>query len=730
MSNQIEKGSLRFGRRTFLKGASGLALGLVAGACSKIDLDSAGSNKQTAIGAFIEIGGDGHVTVTTPGAEMGQGVSSSLPKIVVEELGADWETVMVRLSVVDAAFNSPRGQQRSANSDAITSYFEPLRKVGASAREMLSTAAAARWNVDVSQVSIENGVISRIGTDDRFTFGDVVEEAAQLPVPTNPRLKDPKDFQLIGKATQRKDIPAKVFGTSVFGIDIQLPGMLYAAIKHVPVAGGSFNGFDESEAKKMPGVQAVVPLDNAVAVVADSYWQAQQAVDTISFDDVQGELLNSDELMEGFARSLSDDSKALPFFVGGSFRNPKPSAELADVEQALTRGDLTFEQQYSVPYLAHMAMEPLCATAKVESGSCEIWAPTQAGNRIPPEVAAATDIPESAMTIHRTYMGGGFGRKNERDFIIQAVQIAKAMAGQPVKLIWSREQDTKNDFYRPAAVVRTRAAVKSDGSIVAAHSRMAGQILSAKSPFRREGMAAPAILGDLLQPSYEMDTARIDMVESSVPIRTGYWRSVARSSNGFFSEMLINDLAVKLKRDPLEYRLALLGDNPRAKAVLELAAEKANWRQPKGENTGRGIAFTKGWNSPCAQVVEVTVQDRQLKIERVTCSFDCGLQVDPDNIVAQIEGGITFGLSAALFGKIHFEQGSVIEKTFAEYRMMTLANMPPVDVHLLQTADEIGGVGEAGVPAVAPALCAAIQDACGVHVPDLPVEAAGFTVTS
>ena len=717
-----------FGRRSFLLGAGGLALGLVAGGCSKFEFGASGETEGTKFGAFLEIANDGQVTITTPGAEMGQGVSSSLPKIVVEELGADWASVKTRLSDVDAAFNTSRGNQRSANSDAVTSYFEPLRSIGASAREMLIAAAAARWEMDAAKISIENGVISNRDNDQTFGFGDVAEDAAKLPVPKAPKLKDAKDFSLIGKVSQRKDIPDKVFGETVFGIDVELPGMLFAAIKHVPVAGAPLEGYDASSAEGMSGVQGVVPLDNAVAVIAESYWQAQQAVDTVTFDDTQADKVDGDALTASFAEALDDDENALPFPSGGSFREPIESAELAQVNHALEGSGIKIEREYTVPYLAHLAMEPLCATAIVDSGTCEVWAPTQAGNRIPAELAEVTGLPESALTIHRTFMGGGFGRKNERDFIMQAAQIAMAKRGRPIKLIWSRQQDTQNDFYRPALAVRSRVLVQSDGTILAAHSRTAGQILTAKSPFHKEGRAAPAIMGDMFQPSYQMGTARLDMVEVPTPIRTGYWRSVARSSNGFFAESLIDDIARELGLDPFEYRMKLLGDNARAKGVLAVAAENAGWDRPKAANTGRGIAFTFGWNSPSAQVIEVSVQDRQIKIERITCAFDCGIQVDPDNIVAQLEGGIVFGLSAALYGKVNFRDGGAVEETFAEYRVLGMAQAPKIDVHLIENNDGIGGVGEAGVPPVAPALCSAIADASGISIRTLPVESAGFTV--
>lgn len=728
MPDRTDRSLLEMRRRAFLLGGSGLALGLVAGGCTKLGFGAQESDPGNKIGAFIEIGNDGHVTIVTPGAEMGQGVSSSLPKIVAEELGADWAKVEVRLSGVNPAFNDPRGRQRSANSDAVTSYFEPLRKVGASAREMLVAAAAARWQVDPATIKVENGVLTNSENGQELNFGDVAEDAAKLPIPEEPKLKDAKDFTLIGKVGLRKDIPAKVFGTSVFGMDLDLPDMLYAAVKHVPVAGAVLAGFDAETAKGMAGVREIVPLENAIAVIADSYWQAQQAVDTIELKESAGERVDTDELMKTFRTALDDDDNTLPFPVGGTFENLIMSAEQSEIDKLLARAPIKFEQEYSVPYLAHATMEPMCATALIESDRCEIWAPTQAADRIPPEVAAATGLLESAITIHRTFIGGGFGRKNERDFIIQATLIAQAKPGRPVMLVWSREQDTQHDYYRPATVVRSRAALKSDGTILAIHGRAAGQTLTTGVDMRWEGFADATIVGGMLLPDYDMGTSRIDMVEVPAPIRTGYWRSVSLSNNGFFAEAVINDIAAQLGRDPLEYRLELLRESPRAEAVIKLAAEKAGWGRPKLANVGHGIAFTHAWNSHCAQVVEVTVTGKQVVVNRIVCAFDCGTQVEPDNVAAQIEGGIVFGLSAALFGKINFRDGAVVEQSFADYPVVTMANMPEIEIHMIKSEGEIGGVGEAGVPAVAPALTAAIFDATGDNIRNLPITESGYEV--
>lgn len=710
-------------RRSFLLGSAGLML---AG-CDLLGIKAKDPVPAGKLGAYIEIFDDGSVAITTPGAEMGQGVSSTLPKIIAEELGADWEKVETRLSGANPAFAKPNGRQISANSDAVTSYYEPLRKVGAAAREMLATIAAERWGIGIEDISVADGVLTNAKSGDTLGFADVAEAASALPIPQEPKLKNPENFELIGKVTPRKDIPPKVMGTAVFGIDVEFPDMLFAAIKHVPVTGAKLGAFDAENAKGMSGVVEIVPLDKAVAVIAQSYWQAQQAVNTITFDISDAVKVNSDELMATFRGELDSDKDKLPFPTGGWPPNLIHSAELDEINAALANSSRRLQFDYSVPYLAHAALEPMCATAIVEPGRCEFWAPTQAAESIPPEVAAATGIPEADVIVNRTYIGGGFGRKNDRDFIVQTAKIAQAKPGRHVKLIWSREQDTKHGHYRAALAVRSKVGLTSDGGISALHSRAASQAMTTGF-LRFEGLADPSIIAGLISPDYKIGTKRIDAAELEGPIPTSYWRSVTASSNGFFNEALINDVAHELGRDPYEYRREQLIESPRGIAVLDLAAEKGGWDKTKPEGHGRGIAYASGWNSHIAQVIEVSVKDKQLVVEKVTCAFDCGLAVDPDNVISQIEGGIIFGLSAALFGKITWKDGVVEQSHYGDYPVVTLANAPEIKVHLISSPDQIGGVGEAGVPAVAAALTGAIRDATGNVIRNLPIVDAGYEV--
>ena len=717
-------------RRDFLFGGGGFALGaLLLDGCGRGGGDGAQTIQQgERFGAYIQVTDEGDVVVITPGAEMGQGVASSLPKIVAEEMDADWERVRIELSGGDPAFNNPAGRQRSANSDAVSSYYHLLRQVGARARGMLVAAAAARWRVDPSAVLVNKGVLTNTQSKAVLQFSDVASFAAQFPIPENPVLKDPADFNLIGTYSPRKDIPDKVLGKAIFGMDLVLPEMLYAAIKHTPIAGAELDVRADMSARSMPGVNKVVRLKNAVAVLANTYWQAQQACDTIEIAAERDPSLTTEVLRKEIRKALTNDAQALPFPIGESAGEMIESIPLDTVEEALSSSARVIDFEYETSYLAHASMEPLCATALIKDDRCEIWAPTQAGDAVIREAAALLDVPEQSVTLNRTYLGGGFGRKNERDFILEAIEIARAAPGRPVMLIYSRLEDIRNDYYRPAYSAHTRCGLSEDGEITVMHSRIAGQALLTAKLYRTPGRADASVASGLISSIYNMPQKRIDYVEIDKPIRTGFWRSVAGSHNGFFSEAMIDDIAAEIGRDPLDLRLELAKDDRRSIKVLEKAAAEADWGVELGPGRGRGVSLATGWNSRCAQIIEVSVEARKLTIGRVVCAFDCGVQIDPDNIAAQIEGGIIFGLSAALFGQINFKDGEVIEQNFSDYPVLTLINSPRIDVHLIKSAGIIGGVGEAGVPGAAPALSSAVFDATGARPRRLPLVASGWEI--
>ena len=703
----------------------GLANGATAASAAPVVVKSEGQ-----LNAYVAIARDGAITIVTPGAEMGQGVANGMPKIVAEELDADWSRVEVRLSEANPAFASPKNKrQRSANSDGITSYYDALRMVGATARAMLIAAAARRWNIDPARITTRESLLFHPDGQRRLGYGEVAVEAALLPVPANVPLKDPARFTLIGRDFPRKDIPAKVMGTARFGMDVVLPGMLYATVQHVPVAGAGLGGFSTAKASAMPGVRRIVKLDDAVGVIADSYWQARQAADVLQLQAVPGERLDSRVLTARIRAALDQQDGILPFPVAFGTGHPDIGASAEQIETAMASAPWKIEATYEVPYLAHATMEPLCCTALVEPDRCQIWGPLQCADVVPGTIAALTGLPASAVTVNRTFLGGGFGRKNECDFVIEAVKLAQAVPGRPVMTVWSREEDTRNDYYRPAFAARMRAAVNADGTIAAMHGRIAGQPLLTSKQFRIPGMADFGMAGDLIAGSYPIALRKVEAVEVPAPLRTGYWRSVSASQNGFFFESAIDEIAALLKRDPLSYRKALSAHDPRSLAVLDLVAQKSGWGRALPAGHGMGIALSTGWNARCAQVVEVAVSGRKLSIERIVCAFDCGHMIDPDNVIAQMEGGITFGLSAALFGKITLKDGAVEQANFADYPVVQMRSAPPIEVHLVNSGAPLGGVGETGVPAVAPALAGAIAAATGTRVRRLPVIDAGFEVS-
>lgn len=713
-------------RRAVLAG--GLLLGLAAGPGARAALAPVKGDAK--LNAYVSIAADGTITIVTPGAEMGQGVANGMPKIVAEELDADWSRVVVRLSGASADYLSPvNKRQRSANSDGITSYYEALRRVGATARAMLVSAAARRWSVDPAAITTRASMLLHPNGKTTLSYGDVAREAAALPVPAEVKLKDAKAFTLIGRDFPRKDIPAKVMGTAVFGMDLDLPGMLYAAIRHVPVAGAQLESFDATAAQAMPGVRKIVRIDHAVGVIADSYWLAQKAADALDLVVAPGDRTNTDAIGKRIRTALDAKEGVLPFPVGFAGGKPDMGATSTQIDEAMAAAPLKFEAVYEVPYLAHATMEPLCCTARVENGRCEIWGPLQAADAIPPEVAKAIGIAPEAVTVNRTYIGGGFGRKNERDFVIESAKLAAAVPGRPVMMVWSRAEDMRHDYYRPAFAARMRAAVAKDGSITAMHGRVAGQSLITTAPMRRPGMADFGMAGDLVASTYPATLKKAEAVEIEAPLRTGYWRSVSASQNGFFQEAAIDEIAALLKRDPLAYRRTLVAGDARSVAALDLLAEKSGWATKRKAGQGIGCSLMSGWNSRCAQAIEVQVEKSTVVVKRIVCVFDCGQTIDPDGVKSQIEGGIIFGLSAALFGKITLKDGMVEQSSFSDYPVVLMRSTPKIEVHLLKSDGAPGGVGEAAVPGIAPALASAIHGATGKRVRNLPIIDAGFEVT-
>lgn len=686
--------------------------------------------------AYVELRADGSVHITCPQLEFGQGVFDSLPRIVADEMDADWAGVVVHAAHADAAFHSPvNRRQRVGGSDSIMAYRDALRRVGAAAREMLVAAAAARWGVAPAECTAQSGRVLHASSGRALAYGELAAAAAALPVPQQPVLKAAGELRLTGQRLTRKDTPAKVDGTAVFGIDVREPGMLHAVLRRSPSLGGRLLRFDAASVRARPGVVAAVPLDDAVAVVADSFWRAKQAADALdaSFDEADLRGLSSAGISASLHRALEDDANAkewpFPDFSARPLRL-RPG-DRAAVERTLAQPEARrIEALYEVPYLAHMTMEPQVCTARVSAQRCEVWAPLQAPDAARQLAARVTGLPEEKVRVQLTFGGGGFGRRFELDSLQQALRIAQALPGRMVKLTWTREQDMQHDFYRPAHVVRYRAALDRAGKVLALHGRVTGQSIQAAKGMRFGGGRIPdgAAVGGTVPEEYDFGARFADYVEVGLPVPIGFWRSVAASHNGFFAESFIDELAHAAGRDPLEFRRQHLAAQPRHLAVLERAAREAGWDRPAGRGRARGIALSSGFGGICAQVVEIAMRGGAVQVERITVAYDCGPVIDPGIVEAQLQGGVVFGLSAAYYGDVAIAGGIAQPTNFHEQPMLRLPEVPRIDVHLLQGSDKVGGVGEAGVPPVAPALANAIFAATGRRIRRLPLRAAGVRI--
>ncbi len=685
-----------------------------------------GTPSPVAFGIYLTIRPDGGIEIVTPQSEMGQGVHDGLPRILADELDADWAQVKVIMPWADDGFINPTTRRhRTANSESTMVYFEPLRRAGAAAREMLIAAAAARWGVAAAECRAANSRVVHVRSARSATYGALAADAAKQPMPAEPRLKSPADWTLIGRSLPRKDTPPKCDGSLRFGIDVRLPGMLYAALRRSPAVASSVRRFDREVALALPGVVDAFAIPDGVAVVATSTWQAFKAAESldVDFDESAAESVESETMRIRMRAALDDDSAAQPgrrAFGGPPYQR---DAALGAIATAPRR----FEWSYEVPFLAHAALEPLCATVLVEDDHCEAWAPSQQPDRARDVLAEVSGLPRENCRLNITFLGGGFGRKWEVDFVRQAAQIARKLKGRPVKLTWTREQDFRHDRFRPAHIVRTRIGADRQGRIVGMHSRTTGISMwryQGRAPI--PGYGDPFSTGLLINDRYDIPNPYVDVVDTPFPIPVGTWRSVSQSMNSFFSESALDDFAAATGRDPLELRLELLHRDTRAQAVLRLAAEKTGWSRARVKGRGLGIALGVGYDAYCAEVIEVEVRGRQVRIERIVCVFDCGIMVDPRFVEAQVEGGIVWGLSAARDGQIGFENGAARATNFHDAPIIRLNELPPIEVHLLPTPHKAGGCGEASVPPVAPALASAIHAATGQRPRRLPLVADGW----
>jgi len=705
-------------RRAFLKVTGTVGAGLVLG----FRLPDRHGVLPFAPNAWLKVDPDGTVTITVDKSEMGEGNHTALAMIVAEELDADWSKV--KLGPVP---ENPAGWSRrmsTGGSTSVRTSFDILRKAGATARAMLVAAAAREWGADPTACATANGVVSHTGTSHRLSYGELADKAAAIPVPANPVLKDPKDFRLVGKRTHRLDTPSKVNGTAQFGIDVKVPGMLIASIERAPVFGGKVKSVDDTRAKALPGVRHIAQLEgttwlgsggawgvgstSGVAVVADTYWQAVEGRRAlqISWDD-------------GPNASLGD----IPTTLAGLATQAGVQARKdGDATAALAGAAKKIDAVYTVPFLHHATMEPMNCTAHVRAGECEVWAPTQNQSRAQEVAAEIAGLPKEKVRIHTTLLGGGFGRRLESDFVAEAVQLSKAV-NAPVKVIWSREDDTKHGFYRPATYNRLAAGLDAQNKPVAwLHHIVAPPILLKFGPLEN-GIDRTLIDGAAADLPYAFPNVFVDQLAADLPaIPLGFWRSVGASQNAFVVESFVDELAGAAGRDPYEFRRELLQAKPRHLRTLELAASKAGWGTPLPPGRARGIAIAEWEPTTCAEVAEVSVApDGTVRVHRVVCAVDCGQVVNPDTIEAQMQGGVVFGLSAALYGEITVENGRVKQSNFTDYQVLRIPEMPVVEVYTVNSTDAQGGIGEPSVPPTAPAVCNAIFAATGKRIRRLPI---------
>ncbi len=710
---------LNASRRDFLKtsvlAGGGLLIGFTLPGASSLAL-AASTFKPN---AFIRIGSDNRVTVICGLSEMGQGVLTAIPMLVAEELEADWSRIKVEQAPADPAFANPiLGFQATGGSTSVRVSWEPMRKAGATAREMLIAAAAETWKVDASECRTEKGrVLHKSGKT--LSYGKLAARAAEQPVPKDVKLKDSKQFKLIGKSLKRLDTPAKINGSAVFGMDVRLPGMLTAVVARSPVAGGKVTSFNADKAKAMPGVKHVVQIGSGVAVVADGYWNAMKGRDAleIKWDDGAGAALSSEGIRKTFGELAEKEGT-----VG---------IKRGDANAAIATSTKKIEAVYEVPYLAHACMEPMNCTASVKPDSVEIWGSTQSPGLLQMVLSQVAGVKPEQVKVTTTMLGGGFGRRFGFDFAIDAVLTSKAV-GAPVHVVFPREDDIKGHFYRPASVIKLQAALDAAGNPLATRMHAVNQSLADAMHLPYEANGLPPMKGvdgfsveGLTEWPYATPSLQVEWTKNEPPVGVWVWRSVGHSQNIFFAESFVDELAAAAGKDPFEYRRALLGNAPRYKGVLELAARKAGWGKPLSRGRARGIAVGLSFGSYVAEVAEVTVgDDGKVKVHRVVCAVDCGRTVNPEIIKRQMEGAIVFGLSAALYGKITLKNGKVEQSNFNDYPVLRMNAMPQVEVHILTSTEAPGGVGEPGLPPLAPAVANAVFAATGKRVRKLPFDAA------
>jgi isoquinoline 1-oxidoreductase beta subunit len=707
-------------RRAFLKTSVAFSGGLVLGIYLPGAAEATGKEEKTdSDGAFapnvwLKIGTDDSVSITASAMELGQGSMTAMPMFVAEELDVDWKNVQVQWAGADPAYANPlrNGRQETVASISVRGYWRPMREAGAQARAMLVAAAAKTWEIPESRCSTEKGEVIDNTNGRRLRYGALVQKASTLPVPSKVTLRDPKNFKVLGKPVPRVDIPKKVNGSAMYGMDVHVPNMLIAKVARCPVLGGSVAGFNDEKAKALPGVHQIVKISSGVAVVADSYQAATQGIAAlqIKWNEGPNAGLNSEDIRKSFIESAERS--------GAVARND------GDAAKALQNAAKKIESVYEMPYLAHATMEPQNCTADVRKDACDVWVSTQSQTGAQEAAMAVTGLPASAVKVHPQFAGGGFGRRGESDFVTDAVEASKAV-GRPVKVIWTREDDTQHDFYRPATYVRFWGAVDDSGIPTAWMQRIVQpSILMRFDPHALDstgGIDKRAVDGSKELP-YAIPNIRIEYVRNDPGVPLGFWRSVGDSISGFIVEAFFDEVAAAAGKDPFELRRALLKNVPRQRAVLELAAEKAGWGKPLPKGHGRGISTHSSYDSFAAEVAEVSVApDGQVRVHRVVCAVDCGWAVNSDSLKAQMEGGIVFGLTAALKCEITVKNGRVQQSHFNNYPMLRMREIPEIEVYIVSSTENPGGGGEPSTPPIASAVVNAIYAATGKRIRRLPI---------
>jgi len=710
------KQPIKVNRRDFLKTSTLLGGGLVISFALPAGIKrlamTGPPSTVFAPNAFLRIGTDGTVQIILSKVEMGQGIWTALPMLIAEELDCDWTTIKVE--------HSPAGKEYSCTfmpvqgtfgSTSVVSEFDRYRQAGAVARTMLVEAAAKKLDVSSDTCRTENGFV--IAGDKRLGYGEVSGDAAKLPVPSV-KLREPKDWKYIGKSQQRLDSPGKVNGKAIFGIDIQFPDLLTAIVARSPVFGGKIKSFDATKAKAINGVIDIVQIPSGIAVIANNYWAAKLGRDALKIEWDPG------------ANASMDSKQQLETYRKLAKTKGKSAQQKGDVTKALTKAVKTVTAEFAFPYLAHAMMEPLNCTVKISSNKCEIWAGTQIPSNDQAAAAKVLNFKPEQVEINTPFLGGGFGRRGalNSDWVIEAVEVAKA-SSKFIKLVWSREDDIVGGYYRPAYLHHAVIGIDANGFPMAWQHRIVGQSVFSNTSFGGEleiddssveGVKGSPYLELVPDLSVELHTTK-----NGVPVQP--WRSVGKSHTCFVMETLIDEIAFAGGKDPIAYRRILLKNYPRHLAALNLVAEKAEWDTPLPKGRFRGFALNEGNGSYVAQIVELSIENKKVHVHRVVCAIDCGVAVNPDGVKAQMESGIVYGLTAALYGAITLEKGQVKQRNFNDYRMLRMNEMPVVEVYIVAGSDKIGGAGETSVPAIAPALANALFAATGKRIRRLPVRA-------